>query len=91
MPPPCAGIRAGSLTLAAIWPKLSRSRKGANSRLWYICYVMDVGVPFVVRRARLLMGMTQAEFAELLHQGRASSSGDLNGASANVATMPGAP
>jgi transcriptional regulator with XRE-family HTH domain len=26
---------------------------------------MDVGVPFVVRRARLLMGMTQAEFAEL--------------------------
>ena len=29
------------------------------------CYIMDVGVPFVVRRARLLMGMTQAEFAEL--------------------------
>jgi hypothetical protein len=27
--------------------------------------IMDVGVPFVVRRARLLMGMTQAEFAEL--------------------------
>jgi transcriptional regulator with XRE-family HTH domain len=26
---------------------------------------MDVGVPFVVRRARLLMGMSQAEFAEL--------------------------
>src|SRR5215470_6982573 len=25
--PSCAGIRAGSLTLAAIWPKLSRSRK----------------------------------------------------------------
>src|SRR6516164_9056755 len=29
------------------------------------CYIMDVGVPFGVRRARLLMGMTQAEFAEL--------------------------
>ena len=29
------------------------------------CYIMDVGVPFVVRRARLLKGMTQAEFAEL--------------------------
>jgi len=27
--------------------------------------IMDVGVPFVVRRARLLMGMTQAELAEL--------------------------
>ena len=26
---------------------------------------MDVGVPFGVRRARLLMGMTQAEFAAL--------------------------
>ena len=26
---------------------------------------MNVGVSFVARRARLLMGMTQAEFAEL--------------------------
>ena len=31
---------------------------------WYIA-LMDVGVPFVVRRARLLIGMTQAEFAVL--------------------------
>jgi transcriptional regulator with XRE-family HTH domain len=53
--------RGRSLGLAVINP----NGKGANSRLMVCLLIMHVGVPFVVRRARLLMGMTQAEFAGL--------------------------
>ena len=49
--------------------RLSRYQPKREGRefapIWYYIAPMDVGVPFVVRRARLLMGMTQAEFAGL--------------------------
>jgi transcriptional regulator with XRE-family HTH domain len=35
--------------------------------MWYIRHIMDVETPYLVRRARLLSGMTQSEFGDLFN------------------------
>ena len=56
---------SGELNLSRHLAQTFEEPEGREFAPMVYCSIMDVGVPFVVRRARLLMGMTQAEFAEL--------------------------